>query len=133
MPSYSVGKMGSAGVFECDTLEAAEQKIEELEQVDPDGVRSGSYYIDGPEGGITLFADPNKCADYIERHQLNENRTVNLYVVEIIGNQFVASTVKDCWDRGSEYFNIVYREGARRVLIGNADDKRHLTLCVSRS
>lgn len=85
---------------------------------------------------IDLFEDPNKCADYIERHQLNEGRAFNLYVVEILGNQFVASTVKDCWDRGSEYFNIVYREhqeGRRRVLIGNTDDKRHLTFVVSRS
>lgn len=79
---------------------------------------------------IDLFEDPNKCADYIERNELNEFRELNPFVVEILGNKFTASLMKDCWDREHEYFEITYEEG-KRVLKGNADDKRRLTLVVS--
>lgn len=131
MSSYAVGKIGSIETFRFDNLGDAERKIEEFEKVDPEGVHSGSYFIDGPEGGIDLFNDPNKCADYIERNQLNEGRgTLNPYVVEILGNTFVASKLKDCWDREHEYFEITYKAG-KRVLKGDADNKRRLTLLVS--
>lgn len=79
---------------------------------------------------IDLFDDPNKCADYIERHQLNEGRELNEYVVEVLGNIFAAATKKDCWDRESEYFVITYENG-NRVLKGNADAKRRLTVFVN--
>lgn len=77
-----------------------------------------------------LYENPNECADFIERHELNEFRELNPYVVEILGNQFTASLLKDCWDREHEYFEITYENG-KRVLKGNALDKRHLTLVVS--
>jgi hypothetical protein len=79
---------------------------------------------------IELFEDPNVCADYIERHQLNEGRELNPFVVEILGNKFTASPVKDCWDRENEYFEIQYEEG-NRVLKGNANDKRRLKVFVN--
>jgi len=79
---------------------------------------------------IDLFEDPNKCADYIERNQLNEFRSLNLFVVEVLGNTFAASPIGDCWDREHEYFEIVYKHG-QRVLEGNALHKRHLTLVVN--
>ncbi len=79
---------------------------------------------------IDLFEDPNQCADYIERNQLNEGRELNPFVVEILGNEFTASPMKDCWDRENEYFEITYQAG-KRVLKGDSLDKRHLTLVVS--
>lgn len=79
---------------------------------------------------IELFEDPNKCADSIERHQLNQFRYLNPFVVEVLGNTFAASPISDCWDREHEYFNIVYRRG-QRVLEGNSLNKLHLTLFVN--
>lgn len=79
---------------------------------------------------IDLFEDPNKCADYIERNDLNEFRELNPYVVEILGNTFTASLLKDCWDREHEYFEITYEEG-KRVLKANALHKQRLTLVVN--
>jgi len=76
---------------------------------------------------IELFDDPNACADYIERHQLNEGRELNTFVVEILVNKFTASPVKDCWDRENAYFEIFYIKG-ERVLQGDADNRRLLTL-----
>lgn len=130
MSNYTVGKIGSNDISEFDTLDAAERKIEEFEKSDPDGVHSGDYFIDGPESDIPLFEDPNKCADYIERHQLNEGRELNPFVVEILGNNFAPAHTKDCWDRGHEYFEITFEEG-QRVLKGNVDDRRRLTVFVN--
>lgn len=79
---------------------------------------------------IALFDDPNGCADYIERNEINEGRELNPYVVEILGDTFTAARLKDCWDREHEYFEITYEDG-KRVLKGNALHKRHLTLVVS--
>jgi len=76
---------------------------------------------------IELFDDPNACADYIERHQLNEGRELNTFVVEILVNKFTASPVKDCWDRENAYFEIFHIKG-ERVLQGDADNRRLLTL-----
>lgn len=79
---------------------------------------------------IALFDDPNKCADYIERHGLNEFTSLNPFVVEILGNRFAASRLADCWDREHEYFKIVHKHG-KRVLEGTSLNKRHLTLVVN--
>ena len=79
---------------------------------------------------IELFEDPNKCANYIESHRLNQFRSVNPYVVEVLGNQFTASLLTDCWDREHVYFEIIYKHG-QRVLEGGAPHSRHLTLIVN--
>jgi hypothetical protein len=49
--SYFVGKVGTGteGVFRYDTLAEAEAKIAELEQLDPEGVHAGEYFLDVPE------------------------------------------------------------------------------------